>query len=86
MLFCCSTTISNIRGNVVSRAHPYEDLLYVTLQDEQTLVISYVNDHDYVYISPVSPFVVLFLHNVGLVCASFLCAGGLHTCLWLFWC
>lgn len=37
----------------ITKTHPYEDVVHVSLDSHQQLRIAYRNDHDFVYISPV---------------------------------
>ncbi len=50
--------VQNVRnGEKVTVSHPYADLLCVTMADPETFVISFVNDVDLTYVSPVNFFV-----------------------------
>lgn len=50
----CSDEIHNIKQRtVVTNAHPYLDIVQVSLVNHETLKIAYKNDHDFVYITPV---------------------------------
>lgn len=59
--------IMNMRtAQMCSSNHPYHDVFCVTLQDYKTFIIHYVNDHEYVYSSPIAGQIVTEI-NVRLV-------------------
>lgn len=50
-----STHIQNVKSHSnISSRHAYDEVWCVTLTDQETLVISYRDSHDYTYISPIA--------------------------------